>query len=156
MRIITSTMENTHHAITAAWGSVIKPAIQTGRKLVISIEDYEDKLSTAQRAYYHGYILKEVADQARIDGRFFPISVWKEHFRKTFLGEKRKSTLNPITGRKSKRSVRVSTEDLGVKGYNQLIEKVTAFAVTELGVRFDVSMDEWIDHSSGEIRTRAA
>lgn len=142
-----------HAALMRLWPS-IKNELLAGNRLVLEVHHYEDKLTDRQRRYYHGYILKEIADQARIDGRFFPISVWKEHFRKTFLGSKRKTCIDPMSGRKSRRSVRVSTEDLGVRGYNILIEKVTAFAVTDLGVCFGVTIDEWIDHETGEIHTR--
>jgi hypothetical protein len=142
-----------HAALMNLWPS-IKGELVAGNRLVLEVHSYEDKLTDRQRRYSHGYILKEISAQASIDGRFFPISVWKEHFRKTFLGSKRKSFVDPLTGRKSKRSIRVSTEDLGVRGYNQLIERVTAFAVTDLGVRFDVAMDEWIDQETGEIHAR--
>lgn len=133
-----------HAALMRLWPS-IKSELLAGNRLVLEVHHYEDKLTDRQRRYYHGYILKEIARQATIEGRKYPMPVWKEHFRKTFLGSKRKACINPLTGRKSRRSVRVSTEDLGVRGYNTLIEKVTAFAVTELGVCFDLSMDEWID-----------
>jgi hypothetical protein len=142
-----------HAALMRLWPT-IKGELMAGNRHVIEVHPYEDKLTDRQRRYYHGYILEEIARQATIDGRSFPMPVWKEHFRKTFLGSKRKSFIDPITGQKSKRSIRVSTEDLGVRGYNQLIERVTAFAVTELGVNFDVGMDEWIDQQTGEIRVR--
>lgn len=143
-----------HTQLAQLWQK-IKPELMAGHRLVAEIRPYEDKLSDKQRRYYHGYILVEIARQARPGDKTFPMPVWKEHFRKTFLGSKRKTCIDPITGRKSRRSVRVSTEDLGVRGYNTLIEKVTAFAVTELGVCFDLSMDEWIDHETGEIHQRA-
>ena len=142
-----------HQELLRIWPT-IKNELLAGNRLVLELHHYEEKLTDRQRKYFHGYILKEIAAQASIEGRFFPIGVWKEHFRKSFLGSKRKSFIDPITGRKSKRSIRVSTEDLGVRGYNQLIERVTAFAVTDLGVRFDVGMEEWIDQETGEIRTR--
>jgi len=42
----------------------------------------------------------------------------------------------------------VSTEDLGVKGYSEYIDRVAAWAVTDLGVEF---VDEWVDPDTGEI-----
>ena len=51
--------------------------------------------------------------------------------------------------------MRVSTEDLGVKGYSQLIDRVSAFAATELGVTFPASFQQWegmqVDPATGEI-----
>jgi hypothetical protein len=57
------------------------------------------------------------------------------------------TTVNPMTGKKHRRRVRKSTEDLGVKAYAELIERVTAFAVTELSVEFPA----YIDQETGEI-----
>jgi hypothetical protein len=45
---------------------------------------------------------------------------------------------DPMTGKRKRRKVRISTEDLGVKAYSKLIDQVTAFACTELGVLFSV------------------
>jgi len=151
--IVLSSPVTAHQQFAQLWQS-IKPELVAGNRHVAEIRPYEDHLTDRQRKYYHGYILMEIARQARPGDQVFSMATWKEHFRKTFLGEKRKSYTNPLTGRKSKRSVRVSTEDLGVRGYATLIEKVTAFAVTELGVVFDVSMDEFIDQETGEITTR--
>jgi hypothetical protein len=109
-----------------------------GKRLAVHILELEDEKSDRQRRYYHGVVLTEIAEQARANGEKYPMPVWKEHFRKTFLGEKRKTFINPITGKKSRRLVRISTEDLGVRAYSNLIEQVTAFAATELGVQFSV------------------
>jgi hypothetical protein len=85
------------------------------------------------------------------------MAVWKEWFRAEFLGHKTQTCINPITGKKSRRRVRVSTEDLGVKGYAQLIDRVTAYAVMELGVRFSMDFrqyESWVDQETGEILSR--
>lgn len=50
---------------------------------------------------------------------------------------------------------RVSTEDLGVKGYSQLIDRVSAFAATELGVTFPATFQQWegmqVDPDTGKV-----
>ena len=113
-------------------------------RLTVTVEPEEDSKSKQQRSYYHGVVLTEIAEQAKANGEKFPMPVWKEHFRKTYLGNKRKTFINPLTGKKQSRQVRISTEDLGVKAYSKLIEQVTAFAATELGVMFSVS--RWEDY----------
>lgn len=97
---------------------------------------HEDAKTDRQRRYYHGVVLKTIAQQARPNGEQHALAVWKEYFRAEYLGYKTVTTKNPITGKKIRRRVRVSTEDLGVKGYSQLIDRVSAFAATELGVTF--------------------
>ena len=133
--------------ISQAW-NVAKPNLLAGRKMVIRLVDYEEAKTEQQRKYYHGYILTEITRQAKVDGNKYAFEVWKEHFRKTYLGSKRKKIIDPMTGKKSWRLERISTESLGVKGYNMLIEKVTAFACTELGVVFNETFESYTEENS--------
>lgn len=123
--------------------------MKAGHRLAVEIRLAEDAKTDRQRRYYHGVILKEISEQATANGQKFPLAVWKEHFRSEYLGFKTVSFINPLTGRKSRRRVRNSTERLGVLGYNKLIERVTAFAVTELGVEFSVS--RWEKYGGGPV-----
>jgi hypothetical protein len=124
-----------------------KSMLMAGHRLVGEFRLAEDAKTDGQRSYYHGVVLKEIAKQATVNGQRFPLPVWKEHFRNEYLGFKTVTYVNPMTGKKSRRRVRKSTEDLGVKAYAALIEKVTAFAVTDLGVEFPAR----IDPETGEI-----
>lgn len=131
--------------------------IAAGHVLDVEIRLHEDSKSDRQRGYYHGVVLKEISQQAAPMGCKHGLAVWKEFFRAEFLGHKTQTTINPITGKKSRRRVRVSTEDLGVKGYAQLIDRVTAYAVMELGVRFTMDFrqyESWVDQETGEILSR--
>jgi len=132
-----------HQAITKLWPT-IKIDLIAGHKKLIEVRDIEDKLSDQQRRYYHGYILNEVAKQVKVDGNQYSLATWKEHFRKTYLGSKRIKTVNPITGKKSHYMKRVSSEDLGVRGYTRLIDLVTNVATADLGVNFYIDFDTWI------------
>lgn len=126
-----------------------------GVGLTVELRRFEDAKTDRQRAYYHGVVLKTIAQQARPNGEHYPLAVWKEHFRKECLGYKTVTTKNPLTGKKSRTRQRVSTEDLGVKGYSQLIDRVSAFAATELGVTFPATFQQWegmqVDPDTGEI-----
>jgi hypothetical protein len=124
-----------------------KSMMLAGHKLIAEFRLAEDVKTDGQRKYYHGIVLSEIAKQARVNGQRFPLAVWKEHFRNEYLGFKTVTYINPMTGKKARRRVRKSTEDLGVKGYAQLIERVTAFACTDLGVEFPAR----IDPETGEI-----
>lgn len=135
-----------HKAFAKVWNDC-KALLMAGRKQVLKLEDFQETLTAKQRKYYHGFILTEIAKQARIDGKHYPMNVWKEHFRATYLGDKVVTELNPMTGVETKRTVRVSTEDLKVKGYNLLIEQVTAFAATELNVIFDKDFNTWLEEN---------
>lgn len=126
----------------------VKQQMDAGRRLALEIRLDEDAKTDRQRRYYHGVVLKQIAQQAQPNGQRFSLATWKEHFRKEFLGFKTVTYINPITGKKHRRRVRISTEDLGVKAYNELIERVTSYAAVELGVSFPT---ERIDPETGEI-----
>jgi hypothetical protein len=126
-----------------------------GHRLELQIRLHEDAKTDRQRKYYHGVVLKTIAAQARPNDQQFPLKVWKEHFREEYLGYKTVTTKNPLTGKKMRRRERVSTEQLGVKGSSQLIDRVSAFAASELGVTFSASFEQWermqVDPDTGEI-----
>lgn len=137
-----------HQALVGVIWPACKAMLLSGRKVALEIRDAEDAKTDKQRRYYHGYVLKTIASQAEVNGQRFDLKTWKEHFRSEYLGSKTLTTKNPMTGKKVRRRVRVSTEDLGVRGYSHLIDRVTAFAVTDLGVVF---MEEWTDPETGEV-----
>ena len=125
-----------------------------GHRLQIEIRLHEDAKTDRQRAYYHGVVLTQIAQQARPNGQIYEMHAWKEFARDKFLGYRTTTFTNPVTGRKSRRRQRISTEDLGVKGYSTLIEKVTAWAASDLDVRFP-TYEDWermeVDPDTGEI-----
>lgn len=130
--------------------------LQAGRALVVDVRFAEDVKTDEQRGYYH-VILEFIAQHGRANGKQFPMPVWKEFFRDKFLGFKVRTFVDPMTGRKVRRRVRVSTEDLGVRGYGNLIEKVTAFASTDLGLTVPPPRRrEVVDAETGEILREAA
>lgn len=102
--------------------------------IALTAEPQEDALTTEQRGYYHAGVLDFIAEHGRANGVQYPREVWKEHFRDKFLGFKVRKVIDPMTGKKSRRRIRISTEDLGVQGYARLIDLVIAFASTELGL----------------------
>lgn len=133
-----------------------KERLMAGHRLAMELRPLEDSKTDEQRGYYH-VILEFIAEHGRANGQKYPMAVWKEFFRDKFLGFKVKTFTNPMTGRKVRRRVRVSTEDLGVRGYANLIDKVTAFASTDLTLTVPAPRSrEHIDADTGEITQGAA
>lgn len=139
--------------VIAPW---CKERFAEGQTLELEFRLHEDAKTDRQRRYLHGVIFKEISQQVSLGGSKYDLKVWKEHFRERFLGFRTVTFINPLTGKRYRRRVRVSTEDLGVKGYSNYIDRVTAFAVTELGVQFSCptfkqyeSMN--VDPDTGEI-----
>lgn len=89
-------------AISAAWNEPVqagqhfktvaapwcKSMWAAGHRLHVEVRLHEDAKTDRQRAYYHGVVLKSIADQARPNDARFPLAVWKEHFRAEYLGFK--------------------------------------------------------------------
>lgn len=138
----------------------LKSNLIAGRRMVATVEPYEDAKTDEQRGYYHGVVLEHIAEHGRANGQQFPMPMWKEYFRAKYLGFKVRTYRDPMTGKKVRRRERISTEDLGVKGYANLIDKVIAFASVDLGLTIPEPVKplpkpsrgkEVIDADTGEI-----
>jgi len=112
--------------------------IEAGKRVSVTAMEEEDSKSIRQRRYYHGVVLAEIAQQATINGQKFDMPVWKSYMRERFVGYRWEVSKNPMTGKKQRRKLRISSEDLSVKAYSRLIDEVSAFAATELNVIFSV------------------
>jgi hypothetical protein len=144
--------------------------MKQGRELVLEARLLDDDITQRQRGYLHAVVLTEIARFAVVNGQRFDMRVWKEHFRSEFLGFKVVSSVNPLTGRKLRRRVRISTEDLGIRAMADYIDRIIAFAATELGVtvseplppelrpgrRKPAAAREHTDAETGEITLEAA
>lgn len=135
--IILRDLEQGHQVLSQSFWPWAKQQLAEGRRLVVKGEELEDAKSIQQRRYLHGVIFTEMAEQLRPNGQSFAMKVWKEHCREKFLGSKWVMELDPIAGKKRRRKVRVSSEDLGIKAYSNYIEQCTAYGI-ELGAGFSV------------------
>lgn len=133
-RIELYTEEQGTAAMRAAWPWA-REQLRQGRELIAEYRLLDDDITARQRGYLHAVVLTEISRFARVNGQQFPMKVWKEHFRSEFLGFELVTCINPLTGKKSRRRVRKSTEDLGVRGMAEYIDRVIAFAATDLGVQ---------------------
>jgi hypothetical protein len=116
------------------------------RQLRIVIGPDLDPMTVKQRRFYHGVVLKQIHEQMRDPdtGRPFLYVAIKEHYRKTFLGTngiRWEHYKAPGEKRARPHAVRMSTEDLSVKQYSELIDKVIADA-SEAGVAFEFDQQE--------------
>lgn len=128
--------DQAREAVRALFLPFIGKLIDAGKRVAITACEEEDAKSIRQRNYYHRCVLTEIAEQAVVRGEKFDMKVWKNHCREKFIGYKWVVMIDPMTGKKVRRKVRISSEDLGVKAYSKLIDQVTAFASSDLGVFF--------------------
>lgn len=104
-------------------------------------EEAED-ITAKQRGFLHAAVFPQIAAQVVVNGDRFAPEIWKEHYRRLFLPDKWVTRRLPGAKRATPLRVRVSTEDLGAKGYSEHIDKVIAHAVTEFGVAFEFNNEE--------------
>lgn len=100
---------------------------EQNKYLAVSVFEYKDKRHNQQNRLYWSY-LKQIATQAMVDGKQYSDECWHEHFKGGFLGY-----VDLPNGRK----MAESTTKLNVTDFASYVNKVEAYAVTELGVIFE-------------------
>ena len=130
--------EQGRESVRAHFLPFICKLLEAGKRVVITASEEGDAKSIQQRNYYHRCVLVEMAEQAVVNGEKFEMKVWKDYCRERFIGYKLIVMIDPMNKKKLRRKVRISSEDLKVKAYSKLIDEVSAFAATELGVTFSV------------------
>lgn len=97
------------------------------KPLAVTVATYKDKRHNQQNRLYWQY-LNQIAEQAMIDGKRFDADCWHEFFKMQFLG-----VVDLPNGHK----IGESTTKLNVTDFASYVNKVEAYAVTELGVIFE-------------------
>ena len=110
------------------------PFAEKGTPLrVIVTEEEMDRLDE-QIAYYFGPLMRQVTEQAWVQGRQYSKEVWHEHFAKLFLPAK--ELVLPDGEIVIKRGS-IARGKISLKKMTAFITEVEAYAATELGVEFD-------------------
>lgn len=92
--------------------------------------------------------LRDIAEQAYVDGRTYSAEVWHEYFKREFLPEEYDEALCKEGYRKwdvdpgGNRVLVGSTTQLTKCGFAQYMERLVASAVTEFGVQISASPNE--------------
>jgi len=98
-----------------------------GKPLAVTVAEHKDKRHDQQNRLYWA-LLKQVSEQAMVDGRRYSDEVWHEQFKRVLLG-----LVDLPGGAKAGES----TAKLNVSEFAEYVTKVTAYAATELGVIFE-------------------
>ena len=141
--VIVRTREGAYRVVKLAYEKA-QVLIADGKQVRILAEEAEDDRSVQQNRFMWGVVLKEIAEQARVNGDQFVADAWHELFKRQFLGYEIRRT--KVAGRKRKLVTRHlrSTAGLKVKPMSKYLEQVMAFAVTDLGVRFsETRWEDW-------------
>jgi hypothetical protein len=102
--------------------------VERGAPLVVTIETYESIRTLEQNRLYWA-TLREIAASAVVDGKRFPQDTWHEFFKSEYIGLEEVTLPN---GQVLKRPV--STTTLNKAQFSEYVERVMAYAATELGL----------------------
>jgi len=104
---------------------------ERGEPLRVIVTAEEKQRNAQQNHFYWGGILKQVAEQAWVDGRQFDKDAWHEYFARKFgvLDELVLPGGEIVTRRKS-------TAQMSIGEFAEYITQVQSYAGTELGVEF--------------------
>lgn len=101
-----------------------KELAQAGRPLSITVQEHKAKRSLEQNRLYWQR-LNEIAEQAWVGGKQFSAEAWHEFYKRQLIGYEEL----PRGG-----TVGISTTSLSVAEFSDYINRVEAYAATELGI----------------------
>lgn len=127
--------QQAHTSLTGRIWPESKAMMTAGHRLLVTVKVLEDERSIQQNKFYWA-ILNVIANQANVGGQRWSADAWHELFKRQFLPRKVKKT--KVAGKKRPVvSVTLgSTTELSIKRMGEYLEKLIAFAVTDLGVVF--------------------
>jgi hypothetical protein len=105
---------------------------EKGTPIRLIVTSDERRRTKEQNAYYFGVALRDIAEQAWVNGEQFGTAAWHEHFAEQFAP---REELRLPSGRLVTR--RKSTKDFSVAEFSEYLTKVQANAANEYGVTFD-------------------
>lgn len=142
MRVVAINPVQAHQVLTHQVWPQIKAMTTAGQEVEITVERREDDRSVQQNRFYWGVALKDISNQARVDGVAYSAEAWHELFKRQFLGYEIKKVA--VAGRKRPTVIRrlKSTTDLKVRAMSKYLDQLQAFAASELGVQF--SAPNWM------------
>lgn len=101
---------------------------EQGKALAVVVTPYRAKRTNDQNAKLHA-VLNDIAEQAWVGGKQYPMAAWKEHYREKFVGVEVMELPNGETRKQGR-----STTELNVEEMAELITRIQADAAMEYGV----------------------
>ena len=130
--------EQGRESVRANFLPFVGKLLEAGKRVAITACEEEDSRSLQQLRFYWGPCLKDISEQAAIGGQKYSKDAWHELFKREHLP--RVVTKAKVAGKKrTVVSVSIgSTKGLSVRRMSKFLDRVQAFAATDLGVSFEV------------------
>jgi hypothetical protein len=150
--MLATTKEGAHAAAMNGY-RFAQTLLLNGQRVRFTVAEAQDDITVKQRGFLHAAVLPQIAEQVRVGGELYVTAVWKEHLKDLFIKDRwdmvrlpfvkdRKTGLWKPSSKKVPVKRRKSTEELGIKGYSDFIDKCIAHATVEWGVQFVFDADE--------------
>lgn len=135
--------QEAHRLMLELWHKVVKPRTLLGQELVVTVARAEDDRSVLANKFYWGILLRDISEQAKVDGQQYVAEAWHELFKRRFLGFEIKKAA--VAGRKRKLVTRTlrSTARLKIRAWHRYIDQIAAMATNDLGVAFTEPPSWW-------------
>jgi hypothetical protein len=120
--------------------------LPTDRSMEVVIQKHVKKRTQGQNRYQWKAILGDISRQVRIDGKSYTPKIWHEHLKGLFLPDVASEELTLPSYIKWQEmpdgtlKMVGSTTKLTTKGMSIYFERLYAYAVTELDVRFSANV----------------
>lgn len=114
-----------HVCLMQAWAAA-KPQLMAGHKLQLEVKR-QRRSAKQNRRYWSSGVLKQVAEQATVNGRMFAAEHWHELFKRMFIG---------VVDLPDGSVIGESSTALTVPEFCDFCTQVEAYAAQELGVIF--------------------
>lgn len=125
-----------HGQVVEAWSHEIRPKLELGQALWVSVQPLEEARTLRQNKFYWAAVLRLISEQAQIDGIGATPDGWHVFYKKELLGYHFVKVKEPGRKRKTVRRELRSTTGLSVKQFADYIDQVQAHAATTFGVEF--------------------
>lgn len=113
-------------AIKAQLYPFLATVLQSGKRWVLTVK-LRKRTSAQNRRYWGNGVLKQIAEQAVVNGRLFEPDVWHELAKRKFIG---------VVELPNGDVVGMSSSTLTTTEFSHFCDQVEAWAATELGVTF--------------------
>lgn len=126
---LTIELHNRQQAWAAIKGQVfpfLAQVLQGGHRWVLTITRRK-RTSKQNRRYWGNGVLKQIAEQAALNGKLYSPEIWHEQFKRMFIGVMELPD-GSFQG--------MSSAGLDTAQFCEFSDKVEAYAATELGVTF--------------------
>ena len=100
--------------------------LQGGKRWVLTVS-LRKRTKAQNRRYWGNGVLKQIADQATVNGRIYSAETWHEQFKRQFIG---------VIELPSGEVIGKSSADLTTAEFCEFCDQVEAYAATHLGVTF--------------------